>query len=329
MLYLIQKKTHPISTARAVEIVKELVLSYYYNYYLDNSYVSAPSHDYVHKIFQMFRYGTTSAIFESKGQEPRTHDFFGSFKFTFDLNRAFSKEELIDVLASTMFYYDSTWSDADHNPNYRHAWSLSLNSIRNEVKDTTIKTFEFLQDIFNNYDPNVKHFSIYFHKSGVSGINQQSNLNNKIPLKYRSDEIKGTYIDVDRSDPQSVINAIASITYYIQKFNAFVMVKEGTRGQKLNSLVMCFDQRKIYQPDVIQSILSSLKIPNKFLSSYSKAHYNNWISQYNQIFNIGNIYPLYLFHDVNDNNKLAQLIIDSLRIYLGVNSQIIKLQQAR
>jgi len=310
---------YPITYARAVEIVKGLVLNYYYTYYLDNIYVpSGKTHDYILKIFQMFLHGTTSTSFESK--EGSSHNFFNSFDFTFDLNSAFNKKELVDVLASTVFHYESIYSDTA--PNYRPAWSLRLNSIRSEVRDTTIKTFTFLQGIFNNYDPNVKHFSISFHKPGVGGINLQSHLSLKISSKYKSEEIEGTHIDVDRSDPQSVIDAIASITYYMQKYNAFVIVKEGMKDQNLNSLVICFDQRKVYQPDFIQTIVAD-KIANKFLSSYSEVHYNNWVNQYDQIFNIGNIYPLYLFHDVD---KLPQLIVDSLRIYLGVNSQLVELQ---
>lgn len=313
----------PITYARAVEIVKDLVLNYYYTYFLDNIYVSGSTHDYIHKIYTMIKHGTTSTSFESRGQSSSTHSFFSSFDFTFDLNIAFNKKEMIDVLASVMFHYRNTYSDAD--PIYRPAWSLRLNSIRNEVKDTTIKTFTFLQDVFNNYDPSVTHFSISFHKPGVSGIHTITTLNRRIPSRYRSEEIEGTYIDVDRSNPQSVIDAIASITYYMQKYNAFVIIREGTKDQRLNPLVMCFDQRKIYRPDIIQSIVAGIEIPNKFLSSYSKANYKNWVNQYDRIFNVGNIYPLYLFHDVNDDNKLAQLIVDSLRIYLGVNSQLIKL----
>jgi hypothetical protein len=269
--------------------------------------------------------GTTSTIFESRGQWGSTHNFFSWFKLTFNLNSAFNKKELVDVSASAMFHYYAMYSEAA--PRYKPAWSLRLDSIRSEVKDTTIKTFTFLRDVFNNYDPSMTHFSIYFHKPGVSGINDKTTLKNRIPSSYNFGEIEGTYIDVDRSDPQSIIDAIASITYYMQKYNAFVIIKEGSKSQNLNSLVMCFDQRKIYRPDIIQSIVaSSGRIPNKYLSSYSEAHYNNWINQYDQIFNIGNIYPLYLFHDINDDNKLAQLIVDSLGIFLGVNSRIIKLQ---
>jgi len=272
----------------------------------------------------MILHGITTTIFESTLQvRPSTHKFFSSFDFVFDLN-AFSGKEMIDVLASVMFSYHNTHSDTDLS--YKPAWSLRLSSIRNDIKDTTIKTFEFLQGVFNNYDPSVKHFSISFHRPGVSGISRQTTLNTRIPSKYRSEEIEGTYIDVDRSDPQSVIDAIASITYYMQKYNAFVMVKEGLHLQHSNSLVMCFDQRKIYRPDIVQTILSPSKLSNKFLSSYSEAHYKNWATLYNDnIYNAANTYPLYLFHDVN---KLPQLIVDSLRIYLGVNSQIIKLQQA-
>ena len=265
----------------------------------------------------MMLHGTTSTTFESEQQKnPSTHDFFSSFDFIFDLN-ALSGKEKIDVLASLAFNYENVRTNPD--------WSLQLSSVRNEITDATIKTFEFLQDIFNNYDSSVEHFTISFHKPGVSGINPHTT------LKYKSDEIEGTFIDVDRRDPQSVIDAIASITYYMQKHNAFVIVKEGLRSQQLHTLVMCFDQRKIYEPDIIQSLsltsTSANRIANKFLSSYSKTHYVNWINQYNGIFNTGNIFPLYLFHDVNEGNKLAQLIVDSLSIYLGVGSQILELQK--
>ena len=315
---------YPITYARAVEIVKDLVLNYYYTYYLDNIYVPHKTHDYIAKISQLFFHGTTSTIFKSRGQQSSsTHTFFSSFKFTFDLNSAFNRKELVDVLASVAFHYLTTYSETA--PRYKPAWSLRLNSIRSEVKDTTIKTFVFLQDVFNNYDPSVKHFSIFFHKPGVSGINLITTLKNRVPSGYKSDEIEGTYIDVDRSNPQSVIDAIASIAYYMQKYNAFVIVKEGLKAQNLNSLVICFDQRKIYRPDVIQSIVAGNEIATKYLSTYSTAHYNNWINQYDQIFNIGNIYPLYLFHDID---KLPQLVVDSLRIYLGVNSRLVELQQA-
>ncbi len=62
----------------------------------------------------------------------------------------------------------------------------------------------------------------------------------------------------------------------------------------------------------------------KKVEIFSNADYNNWVNKYDQIINIGNIYPLYLFHDVD---KLPQLIVDSLKTYLGVSSQLIKLQQ--
>ena len=314
--------SNPISYTRAVEIIKELVLSYYYTYYLDNIYVSGSTHDYTHKIYNMIINGINSENFESRGQVSSTHAFFSSFDFVFDLKHAFNDKQMIDVSASLMFYYFNTYSPAATN--FNPAWSLRLNSIKSEIREATIKTFTFLQDIFTNYDPNVKHFSIFFHKQGVSGLTRQTTLHNKIRSKYMSDEIEGTYIDVDRSNPQSVSDAIASIVYYMQKYNAFVMVKEGLHNQRSDSLVMCFDQRKIYRPDILQPISATVRISNKFLSSYSEVHYNDWINQYNGIFNAANTYPLYLFHDVDG---LPQLIVDSLRIYLNINSRIIKLQE--
>ena len=314
----------PITYTRAVEIVKDLVLNYYFNYYLDSIYASLTSkkYDYITQVYQMIRKGTTSAIFEGKAKDS-SHNFFSSSdsNLIFNLN-GISGNEIIDIIMSLTFNHRSTIeTDAT---NYRSDWSLSLSSVRSEIKDATIKTFGFLQDIFNNYDPTVKHFSIYFHKPSTSGINHHTNLNDRISGSYTSEEIEGTFIDVDRSDPQSVIDAIASTVFYMLKYNAFVLVKEGLKSQVSNTVVMCFDQRKIYRPDILKTIFASgVQISNKFLSPYSETQYNNWASQYDgKIFSAGNIYPLYLFHDVSD---LPQLIVDNLRIFLRTKAQIIKL----
>ncbi len=97
------------------------------------------------------------------------------------------------------------------------------------LSEPIIQTYNLLENLFDNYPANVRYFSVFFHRSSPSGIHYNSNLHDRIGTSFDDSlgELEGTFFDIDRNDPQSVADAIASIIYYMVKFNSLTIIKEG------------------------------------------------------------------------------------------------------
>ncbi len=88
---------------------------------------------------------------------------------------------------------------------------------------------------------------------------------------------------------------------------------------------MCFNQLRLFNPNEIIS-LSHLPTPTLHLSIYSNSRYDDWRSVYNSISTFETMHPIYLFHD---QNGFGKRLIETLKLFSGINPGIMKLLQLR
>lgn len=190
----------------ATNVVATLLTKYFTNYFMDRIFVPTghDKYDYLNIIRNMIQDGVLQEEFILPSF-PQSHEFMGNFKLIFDLLQ-FTKEELLEITITTLFGFYSTLEASDTR--FRPAWRLLLESIWPSLKDPILKTYDFIKNIFDSYPTNTRRFSIYFHKFSVSGINTRSHLKDTIVDRYRTDEIEGTHIEVDRDNIQSMLNAL-------------------------------------------------------------------------------------------------------------------------
>ena len=305
----------------ATNIVVTLLINYFTNYFMDRIFVPTghDQYDYLNLIRNMLEDNIDQKDFELP-TFPQSHEFMGQFELIFDLLQ-FTQEELLEITITTLFGFYST---LESSIRFRPAWSLLLDSVFSSLRDPILKTFDFVKNIFDSYPSSSSHFSIYFHKFSVSGINDRSNLKHVIIDKYKKDEIKGTHITVDRQNPQSVLDAITSIIFYMKKYNALCIIKDGRHRDSNANVVAIFDETTLYRPEFIQSFSEdrTIDLARYSLTGYSEQYYQSWTDSYSGISTISNIFPIYRFQDAD---TFGRRLVSLLAVYRKSNAKIIKL----
>lgn len=160
-----------------------------------------------------------------------------------------------------------------------------------------------------------------FYRFTSTGINTHSSiLHNAMKGKFDDNqgEIAGTSIVIDRTSGQSILDGITSIIYYMLKFNALAVVKEGLHG---DDTVVCLNQLRVYHPRSIKSLGISDNLVLS-LSQHSNINYDDWNNRFNSIFSIDTIHPIYAF---SNGSSFGYRLVKILSLFRGVNTGVIKL----
>jgi hypothetical protein len=308
------QRSQYITSDEAIKKIKSQLIEYYSLHYLDYLYNPTEVFNYLMNIKNMLEDGITQRTFPSKRYSDALpiSNFVKEFELVFDLGY-FNDMELLQIAATSQFSY---WNTQENRQKaYKPSWTLSVDSIFSKLEEPIIKTFDLLKDILDNCPAGVTHFSVHLYRAGPGGINEGVSLHTKIK------ELDSNRFTIDRSNPQSVLNGITSIIYYTLKYNALVVVKEGKVGGPTSNTVVCLNQLQIYHPDEVLSLRPS-DDHTKVLNNYASSNYASWKSKFDALFNVGMVYPIYLFHDASAfGSRLSRF----LRLFKNEALNIIKL----
>ncbi|MFX0138069.1 MAG: hypothetical protein ACFFDN_30785, partial [Candidatus Hodarchaeota archaeon] len=314
-----------LSSKDALEIAKELIVEYFRLYYLDHSYISGlKDYDYKNIFHVMLSNNRNRENFKHKIYSDKiSNEFMKNFRLPFVVNQYFNKKDILEVEPSLLFTYMTTFDPNHPRGEYRPAWSLSIESVLPVIKKSAIRIFDLLRRVIFNYPDGTGYMTFYFHRPSLSGINTESVL--KQSIKKNRDELDGTFITIDKQDSQSILDGVLSAVYYMKKYNAFVILKEGTRMDTTGKTAMCFNELKLYGPEYIVSFLDN---PNKELSqtplsTHSALNYAKWAAKFDEISVLESIHPIYLFHD---SQNFGKRLVDLIYLYRGIQCRIIQLQ---
>ncbi len=168
------KSKAKVSESEAIIIVKQLLIDYLTNHYLDYLYFPLGSHDsdYNFLIYQMLEDKKLTKKLIHPKYDSLKSNFLKEFELIFNLKnlkKYFTDREILEITATLQFSYYATFNE--NNEKHKPAWTLSVDSIMDDLEEPILKTYDFLSDIFENYPEEVRYFSIYFHRSSPSGPN--------------------------------------------------------------------------------------------------------------------------------------------------------------
>ncbi|KKM12031.1 hypothetical protein LCGC14_1720500 [marine sediment metagenome] len=184
-------------------------------------------------------------------------------------------------------------------------WYLDVNLLKNRIREPVLKSYTEISNILLNYKDEdgslVNNFYVRFFIEKPSGLSNNYQLKRGVPSEYKGKELTGSgfKILIDRTDLSSFKQSVASIVFFMVKYNAFAQIKE--RGLSSDTNALYISQFGIHSEDYVKTsfFAESSKMTNT-LSQYSVIHTDEWKGLFNGVWDHTNIFPIYVFSNTDD-----------------------------
>ncbi|MFX1480293.1 MAG: hypothetical protein ACFFCI_19450, partial [Promethearchaeota archaeon] len=217
-----------------------------------------------------------------------------------------------------------------------------IDTVFTEIDEKIIHTFSRVWDILSEYGED-QTFTAYFVRETASGLPavRLSKLSNTV-FNSRSTnfdsvpELEGSRIEFknlrgDSSNIEEFTRAVASIVYYMVKYDSLVMIKESHHNDNVAGYALIASLTEILDESYLLTTKTSPTESMKAkLSDFARSRlsywrdgyydgegmwHDGWNKDYSSQFSgfrywtDGNIYPLYMFKDANLlNDRIARLL---------------------
>ena len=267
-------------------------------------------------IFDMITGKYTSDLLKTKiaGNSPQNNKFARTFELNFGvLLSQLTKEEIRKISPALYFTYTHLKTDSDAKVNVKNYAKMTTDLFWNLVEAPIEHTVTQLGDILTTSGQ--ESFVVQLRRISHRGLNKdkdgllKSQVYDSSTLDFNEHpEIAGTNILItanDLGDAATLRQKLFSIVYYMVKYQASFVIKEGSAAS--NNVVLAGNLQELFNLDKIVSLTSGGDWGTLTLTN--AAEYNTWQQNWNigdkekkKIWTSANAFiPFYLFPDYKSN----------------------------